>query len=172
MVMAFELENKNTATEFALHFQRGTWSELLKIPAPKERAFHDWADEHGKDYDTTTPTYFQALQYNIKCYFKCTSLTDLQNKRQALLTILSKPGGFNLRVDALGRSYALRYVNSPDFNILNPRVHKGFIYSAFTLVLENNFAPVGVDFYLADVNGLILSYPDKPIQFEQQKQLF
>lgn len=170
--MSFGLEDKLASTEFGLHFQRGTWSELLKIPTPKERAFHEWADEHGKDYDTTSPTYFQALQYNIRCYLRCTSLTDLQNKREALLTILSKPEGFNLRVDALGRSYSLRYVSSPDFNILNPREHRGLIYSAFTLVLENNFDPVGVDFYLADMNGLILSYPGNPIQVEQQTQLF
>jgi hypothetical protein len=170
--MSFELENKLASTQFGVLFQRGTWSELLKLPTPKQRASHNWADEHGLDYDEVTPTYFEPLQYNIKCYFRCTSLTDLQNKREALLIILSKPGGFNLRVDALGRSYSLRYVSSPDFNILNPREHKGFIYSAFTLVLENNFDAVGVDFFLADVNGLILSYPDKPIQFEQQKQLF
>ncbi len=101
-----------------------------------------------------------------------TSLTNLQSQREALLEIISKPKGFNFRIDALGRSFSLRYISSPDFNILNPRTINGEIISDFTLVLENNFEPVGVDFYLADVNGLILSYPDKPIQFEQQKQLF
>lgn len=170
--MSFELEGKSASSQFGLLFQRGTWSELLKLPTPKERAFHDWADEHGKDYDTTTPTYFQSIEYNIKCYLKSTSLNDLQNQRKALLDILSKPEGFNLRVDHLGRSYSLRYVGSPDFNILNPREFKGFIYSAFTLVLENNFDPIGVDFYLADVNGLILSYPGNPILVQQKKQLF
>lgn len=170
--MSFEIEDKVASTAFGLFFQRGTWSELLKLPTPKERAYHDWADEHGKDYDTTSPTYFQSIQYSIKCYLKSTSLTDLQNQRDALLEILVKPEGFNLRVDALGRSFALRYISSPDFNVMNPRKQSGYMYTDFTLVLENNFAPVGVDFYLADVNGLILSYPDKPIQFEQQKQLF
>ncbi len=170
--MSFELEDKVASTAFGLFFQRGTWSELLKLPAPKERAFHDWADEHGRDYDTASPTYFQSIQYSIKCYLKSKSLTDLQNQRDALLDILAKPEGFNLRVDALGRSFALRYINSPDFTVMNPRTIGGDIFSDFTLVLENNFEPVGVDFYLADVNGLILSYPDKPIQFEQQKQLF
>jgi len=169
--MSFELENKDTVS-FGLYFQRGTWGELLKLPVPKERAYHDWADEHGRDYDDVSPTVFQALQYNIKCYLKSNSLTDLQNQREALLEILAKPKGFNLRIDALGRSYALRYISSPDFTVLNPRTIGGDIFSDFTLVLENNFEPVGVDFYLADVNGLILSYPDKPIQFEQQKQLF
>ena len=170
--MSFELENKNTATEFHLYFQRGTWSELLNLPTPKERAFHDWADEHGRDYDDVSPTYFEALKYKIGCYLQSTSLTDLQNQREALLEILMKPAGFNFRVDALGRSFALRYIESPDFSIFNPRKTIGFRYTAFTLVLKNNFAPLGVDFYLAHVNGLILSYPDKPIQFEQQKQLF
>ncbi|MCS4164469.1 hypothetical protein [Sphingobacterium sp. BIGb0116] len=170
--MGFSINDMDALTQFKLLFRRGTFSELLKLPVPKERAFHDWSDEHGKDYDDVSATVFQALQYSIKCYLKSSSLNDLQNQRESLLKVLSDPKGFNLRVDALGRSYALRYVSSPDFNILNPREHKGFIYSAFTLVLENNFAPVGVDFYLADVNGLILSYPDKPIQFEQQKQLF
>ncbi len=170
--MSFEIENKVASTAFGLFFQRGTWSELLKLPTPKERAYHDWADEHGKDYDTTSPTYFQSIQYSIKCYLKSKSFTDLQNQRDALLKVLSKPEGFNLRVDALGRSFSLRFISSPDFTVLNPRTIGGDIFSDFTLVLENNFAPVGVDFYLADVNGLILSYPDKPIQFEQQKQLF
>lgn len=170
--MGFSINGKDAVVQFKLLFRRGTFSELLKLPTPKERAFHDWQDEHGKDYDDVSATVYEALQYNIKCYLKSSSLSDLQNQREALLQVLSNPKGFNLRVDALGRSYSLRYVSSPDFNILNPSEHRGFIYSAFTLVLENNFAPVGVDFYLADVNGLILSYPDKPIQFEQQKQLF
>ncbi len=170
--MSFLINNKNTATEFHLYFQRGTWSELLKLPTPKERAYHDWADEHGKDYDTTSPTYFQSIQYSIKCYLTATSLAQLQQQREVLLDILAQPEGFNLRVDALGRSFSLRYVSSPDFNMMNPHKTVGLIYTDFSLVLENNFDPVGVDFYLADVNGLILSYPDKPIQFEQQKQIF
>lgn len=171
--MSFKLEDKVAETSFGLFFQRGTLSQLLKLPTPKERASHNWGDEHGLDYDRVSPTYFESIQYNIKCYLKSTSLTDLQNQRDALLEILSKPSGFNLRVDALGRSYSLRYISSPDFRVLNHMpVESDEIYTDFTLVLENNFDPVGVDFYLADVNGLILSYPDKPIQFEQQKQLF
>ncbi|HAF36725.1 MULTISPECIES: hypothetical protein [Sphingobacterium] len=170
--MSFAIDNKNTAAKFSLFFKRGVWSELLKLPTPKERAFYDWPDEHGKNYDDFSPTIFEPLQYNIGCYLSSTSLARLQEQREVLLNILKKPEGFNLRVDALGRSFALRYITSPDLNIFNPRKTINIIYTDFTLVLENNFAPVGVDFYLADVNGLILSYPDKPIQFEQQKQLF
>jgi len=170
--MSFELENKVASSAFGLFFQRGTWSELNKFPETKERAFHNWMDEHGKDYDTTSPTFFEAIQYNIKCYLKSSSLNDLQNQRDALLEIFKKPEGFNLRVDALGRSFALRYIGSPNLTVINPRKQSGFIYTDFTLILENNFDPVGVDFYLADVNGLILSYPDQPILFEKQKQLF
>ncbi|HBW79941.1 MAG TPA: hypothetical protein DEF78_06310 [Sphingobacterium sp.] len=170
--MGFLLENKDTAKEFRLFFKRGIWSELLKMPTPKPRAFNDWPDEHGKDYDTISPTVFEPLTYNIDCYMTSTSLSRLQEQRDVLLDILKNPSGFNLRADELGRSFALRYVSSNGLRIFNPLRTNGIVYTEFSLTLENTFAPVGVDFYLADVNGLILSYPDKPILFEQQKQLF
>lgn len=170
--MSFAIDDKNTATEFRLFFKRGVWSELLKLPTPKERAFYDWPDEHGKEYDDFSPAVYEPLQYNIGCYLSSTSRTRLQEQREVLLNTLKKPEGFNLRVDALGRSFALRYISSPDLSIFNPRRTTGIIYTEFNLTLENNFDSVGVDFYLADINGLILSYPNQPIQFVQQKQVF
>ncbi|PVH27012.1 hypothetical protein [Sphingobacterium corticibacter] len=150
--------NSTPATSLGLYFRRGSlYSELLKLPKPKERFFNEWPDQHGREYDTTSPTVYEPLQYSIACYLTADSIGDLQQKRSDVLELISKPEGFTLFSETLGRGFALRYIESGSFNTINPIWSKGKLYCEFTLTLENNFAPTEQLFRLEDINSIVLT---------------
>ncbi|MBE8712528.1 hypothetical protein [Sphingobacterium hungaricum] len=142
----FDINAENTE-ELGLYFKRGSlFSELLKLPKPKPRFFNEWATENGKDYDTTSPTVYEAITYSPTCYLVADSVEDLLSKRSAIIQILSAPSGFTFGVKLFGREYHLRYLDSPSFRNLTPiATTNGKQYCEFALNLENNFQPTNVD---------------------------
>lgn len=168
----FSIDNANTEG-LGLYFRRGSiYNELGKLPKPKERFFNNWADEHGKDYDTQSPTVFEALQYDIQCYLVAEGVADFQTKRSSLLEILSQPEGFTLFSNTLGRGYHLRYLDSPTLRHLVPIWSVRRIYAEFTLRLENNFAPSEMRFFLTDEIDYVLTENDEFIEITQTQQNF
>lgn len=168
----FDIENANTEG-LGLYFKRGSlFGELLKLPKPKERFFNDWADDHGKDYDSTTPTFYEALKYSIGCYLIADDIGDLQDKRTAILSLISNPAGFTLYSQTLGRGFHLRYLDSPSFRNMTPLFAKGKLYCEFTLELENNFAPADTEFYLADDQAYILTENNEYITITEKQRNF
>lgn len=150
--------NSTPITSLGLFFRKGSlYKELLKLPKPKERFFNEWPDQNGREYDTTSPTVFEALQYSIACYLTADSIGDLQQKRSDILELISKPEGFTLFSQTLGRGFALRYIESGSFNTINPIWSKGKLYCEFTLTLENNFAATEQLFRLEDLDSIVLT---------------
>ncbi|MCL7987726.1 hypothetical protein M8998_07230 [Sphingobacterium sp. lm-10] len=150
--------NSLRATSLGLYFRKGSlYSELLKLPKPKERFFNEWPDQHGKEYDTTSPTVYESMQYSIVCYLVADNVQDLQEKRTAILQLISAPTGFSFFSETLSRGYALRYVESPSFNTLTPIWSNGKLYCEFTLTLENNFAATEQLNVLQDINSIVLT---------------
>lgn len=147
-----------------LYFKKDSiYNEFLKLPKPKERFFNDWKDEHGKDYDETSPTYYEPLQYQIQCYLIADYTSDLINKRSQILSLISNPAGFTIYSNTLGRGFHLRYIDSPSFRNLNPIWSQGKLYCEFTLVLENNFNPTEVEYELSDEENFMFTENDEQI---------
>lgn len=165
--------NDTPSQDLGLFFKRGgLYSELLKLPKPKERYSYDWMDEHGKEYDTISPTVYESLRYEIPCYLVASDVDDLQAKRTAVLELISAPEGFNFYSNTLGRGFKLRYIDSPSFRTLNPVWSKGRLYCEFTLVLENNFDPTITEFILADDSNIIVTEVDEQIIVQDYQQHF
>ncbi|MFD1770859.1 hypothetical protein [Sphingobacterium suaedae] len=165
--------NDTPSQDLGLFFKKGgLYGELLKLPKPKERYSYDWKDEHGKEYDTFSPTVYESLQYNIPCYLVANDVDDLQAKRTAILELISAPAGFDFYSNTLGRGFKLRYIDSPSFRTMNPIWSKGKLYCEFTLVFENNFDPTITQFALADEYNFIVTENDEQIIVEDYKQHF
>jgi len=172
MSVNFEL-NANNTESLGLFFKRGSlYKELLKLPKPKQRVFNEWPDEHGKEYDTTSPTVYESLTYTIDCYLVAADVADLMNKRRVLLELLSAPDGFSLYSNTLQRGYSLRYIDSPSFNTLVPVWRNDTLYCEFSLALENNFDAVDVLLPLATEGGLVLTEDNEKIYVQDKRQLF
>jgi len=170
--MAGQLNDKSTEG-LGLYFKRGSlYSELLRLPKPKQRFFNEWADEHGKDYDESAPAYYEPLEYDIACYLVAADVADLQEKREAILSLISAPAGFTFFSNTLGRGYHLRYIDSPSFRNLTPLFVQSKLYCEFTLKLENNFHATDTQFYLADDEAYILTEDNEYIIVTEKQQNF
>ena len=168
----FSIDNTNT-DGLGLYFRRDSiYNELGKLPKPKERFYNDWIDEHGKDYDTQSPTVYESLQYDAQCYLVAEGVADFQEKRASLLEILSRPDGFTLFSNTLGRGFHLRYLDSPSLRHLVPVWSGRRIYAEFTLRLENNFAPTETWFFLTDEADYVLTENNEYIEIAQTQRNF
>lgn len=168
----FSIDNTNT-DGLGLYFRRDSiYNELGKLPKPKERFYNDWIDEHGKDYDTQSPTVYESLQYDVQCYLVAEGVADFQEKRASLLEILSRPEGFTLFSNTLGRGFHLRYLDSPTLRHLVPVWSGRRIYAEFTLRLENNFAPTETWFFLTDEVDYVLTENNEYIEIAQTQRNF
>ena len=168
----FNINEANTEG-LGLYFKRDSiYNELGKLPKPKQRFFNDWADEHGKDYDEVSPTYYEALEYSIGCYLVAIDIADFQEKRSVILSIISAPSGFTLFSETLGRGFHLRYIDSPSFRHINPVWSSGKLYCEFVLKMENNFKPTLTEFFLADEDDYILTEQDEYIIVNDLQQNF
>lgn len=157
----FDINSANTEG-LGLYFKRSSlYRELLRLPKPKARFSNDWIDEHGKDYDSQSPTLYESIKYSIGCYLVAESIGDLMEKRSALLAIISLPEGFTLFSNTLGRGYKLRYLDSPSFRNMVPLFTSGRMYCEFTLELENNFDPTDTEFLLTDSVDYVLTEQDE-----------
>jgi len=129
-------------------------------------------DEHGKEYDTTSPTVYESLQYNIPCYLVADSVDDLQAKRTAILELISAPSGFDFYSNTLGRGFHLRYLDSQSLRTLVPIWKDGKLYCEFTLIFENNFEATLTQFALADDYNFIITENEEQIIVEDYQQHF
>ena len=162
----FELNGENTEG-LGFYFKRGSLNrELLKLPKPKPRYTYDWKDQNGLERDTITPITYEAIQYTINCYLAATDLTDLLDKRNAVISLLSNPAGFVLKSNTLGRSYKMYYIDSTLFNTLTPINANSKLYCEFALTLENDYEATLNEFYLADDNALIVTEDEDYIVVE------
>lgn len=171
--MSFELDNEN-AKSFGLYFKKGTlYKELLRPPSIKEPYTMDWADQHGVERDTISPTKFAAMTYSPVCYLIGDNIENLLDKRSRVMDLLSNPKGFLLNSPVLGRSYRLYYKEIQNFNVLTPMLGgPGRLYCEFTLVVENIFDEVGLVVPLQDVNSYVLTEMGEQIYVIINKQLF
>lgn len=170
--MEFNINDKSTEG-LGLYFKRGSlYSELLRLPKPKQRFFNEWADEHGRDYDESAETVYDPLEYDIACYLVAEDVYDLQEKRSAILSMISAPGGFTMFSNTLGRGFHLRYMDSPSFRNLTPLFVQGKLYCEFTLKLENNFQETDTQFFLADDEAFILTEDNEYIIVTEKQQNF
>lgn len=161
------------ADGLGLYFKKESiYNQLGRLPKPKPRFFNDWADQHGKDYDEVSPTFYETLEYEISCILIAESVSDFQEKRSQILSIISQPGGFTLFSATLGRGFHLRYLDSPSFRHINPVWSNGKLYCEFVLKLENNFKPTLTEFFLADKENYILTEQDQYIIVPDLQQNF
>lgn len=161
------------ADGLGLYFKKESiFNQLGRLPKPKPRFFNDWPDQHGKDYDEVSPTFYEALEYEISCILIAESVSDFQEKRSQILSIISQPVGFTLFSETLGRGFHLRYLDSPSFRHINPVWSNGKLYCEFVLKLENNFKPTLTEFFLADKENYILTEQDQYIIVPDLQQNF
>lgn len=169
----FKLDNI-VASEIGIYFKRGALlSELLKLPEPKEGYSYDWGNEHGVEYDTTSPMVFKSLQYDVTVYLCADSFSELLNVRSNLLELITNPEGFSLWIDAFEREFKLRYKGNGGAKLISPLFTNGKHWCEVNLKLENNFDPVSLQLYLADMEGdLATTSDDEYIMVTGVKQLF
>ena len=162
------------ASEMGIYFKRGALiNELLKLPEPKDGYSYDWGNEHGVEYDNTSTIKYKPLQYDVTVYLCADTISGLLDVRSNLLNIITKKEGFSLWVDAFEREFKLRYKGSGGAKLISPLFTSAKHWCEINLKLENNFEPVSVLLYLADMDGdLATTSDDEYIMVTGVKRLF
>ncbi|WP_017258394.1 hypothetical protein [Pedobacter arcticus] len=108
----------------------GVYSELLKLPKPKDTLVNNWKDEHGTERDLAARVYESAV-INIPVLLIGSTVADFVAKRTAFNAMMLN-GRFNLKCLDINRQFDLVYTDTTNF--------KGDdYYASFTLVCADDF---------------------------------
>ncbi len=112
--MAYEgrvaLDGLDVYTHYSVFALRGSWDDLLRLPAMKQDALYSWDNEHGDD------VYLQDRKFaarDIEITFLLIAATKalLWDRRNLLLTAMAAPGVRQLYINDLGREFDVYYTD-------------------------------------------------------------
>ncbi len=121
-------------TTLGITIEKGSYNDLIKLPARKETIEHNWKDEDGLDKDLSR-TFYEAREITLNCFIKATSDTEFWTNWQNFLALLGQPGVRRLSVTELGREFYVFYKQSPTFDKITRYKDSTKIASKFVLSL-------------------------------------
>lgn len=114
MINQFKINTLDAFLEYGLIFEKGTNSELLKLPKRKTGLSHSWPESNGTQRYEASPK-FETRVLKIPVTLIANSEAEWWIKYNKLRTFLKTVGYFNLDAIALGLRFELLYSEADNY---------------------------------------------------------
>ncbi|WP_437918446.1 hypothetical protein [Sphingobacterium sp. LRF_L2] len=153
MAVNILINSYELTTAFGVYLEDGGLSEFEQPPVPKVPFYQEWADESGREYDTTSAVVYECRYFEIPFLIKGKDMQDYRKKKTEFLSLIDQNDDVDFQVVDWGETYRLRYVSAKDWKFINEGLTTK-TSARFVIRFEDNHGTPSYIFkYLADNYG-------------------
>lgn len=114
-----QMDGVDVYTAYSIFAVRGSWDDLVRLPAMKTDALYSWPTEHGDDVYLQSRK-FAARDIELTFLMVAASKALLWQRRELLIAALAAPGYRRFNINDMGKDFDLYYIDC-----LGAKFHRG-----------------------------------------------